>query len=171
MGDDIVSDAIEAVEERVQKLIEKLSPRHKQYAPRLTFVGSVTIGAGFIPVIKLGAPSKGYFWYIRQIRAGGVSFPTSMTTSPGAYIFVTTQDVENIALTGQFPASGWKDIIADGTTVPLPRSKGYSNGEFRVGPQETVYVVLTGGTVGDQIMASVDVFQFPDSDENIEWII
>lgn len=168
MGDDLVSDIIDAVEERVQNLIEKLTPKNKKYAPRLSFAAS-KVATGF-DVLKIQGPPKGYFWYIRQVRAGGINNPL-LVADGSCLIYVGSEDMTGIGSSLALTSSQWRDILADGTTRVMPQAKGYSNGEFRVGPQESVYFIFIGQAPGENIVCSLDAALFPDSDENIEWVI
>lgn len=167
MADDegFVSELITNVEGRISRLLEKIVPNKKTYAPFLQFVDNVTIPGGqTIGVVRFPGPTRGRFWYVRFIRTSGVS-PTTVAAGR-ADIFIGPDDLRNIPALAQAPISMWRDQMAT-----IPAVTAYAHGALRVGPQEAVYVVFSGATAAQQYIASCEAYEFPDVDEDIDWII
>lgn len=160
-----IGQAIDDIEARISKFLEKIIPKQKQYAPFLQFADTITIPVGTtFGVVRIGAPAKGRFWYVRMIRAGGL---TPITAAAGrADIFVGPDDYRTVPSTAQMLITQWRDSIAT-----MPNTNQYSNGAFRVASQEAVYVAFSNATVGQQYIASLEAYEYPDNDENIEWVL
>lgn len=154
-----------ALEEMLRKFLEKIIPKKKQYTPLLQFTDTVVIpGGGTVGTVWLKGPTKGRFWYVRKMRVSGI---TPATTAAGrADVFVGTQDLRGITALNQAPIAMWKDQAA---TIPLVAS--YGHGELRIASQEQVFIVFSGATAGQVYVASIEAFEYPDQDEEIEWVI
>ena len=155
---------LNALEEMLRKFLEKIIPKRKQYTPLIQMADTVTIPANGIGVIWLRGPTRGRFWYVRKMRVSGV---TPATTAAGrADVFVGTQDLRGLAALTQAPITTWKDQAA---TIPLVAS--YGHGELRVASQESVFIVFSSATPGQVYVGSIEAFEYPDQDEEIEWVI
>ena len=162
---DLWSKLGDTVADKISDVIEKITPKKKMYAPLMQRADSVFIpNAQTFGVAYLGGPTKGHFWYVRMVRASGV---TPSTAAPGrADIFVGPNDFRQYTNLAACPITEWRDQMA---TMPLVNT--YSHGAFRVAPQEGLYVVLSAAGGLQQYVVSCEAYQYPDSDEDIEWIM
>jgi len=161
----LFTDLSDMVTEKLSDFVDKITPKKKQYAPFLQFAGAFTIpNAQTFGVMKLGGPTKGHFWYVRMVRVSGV---TPSTAAPGrADLFVGPQDFQQYTTLAQCPILNWRDQMA---TLPLVNT--YSHGAFRIAPQESLYVVLSAAGGLQQYVCSAEAFQYPDQDEDVEWVM
>jgi hypothetical protein len=160
---DLLTSFGESITGAIEKFIDKVTPKEKRYVPFLQFADTVVIPAGGFAVVRLGSPTKGRFWYVRMLRAGGIVTTTAAVGR--ADVFVGPDDYRGVGAINQMLITQWRDSIA-----AMPNTNQYSNGSFRVGPQEAVYVAFTGATVAQQYMASLEAYEYPDTDKNIEWV-
>ena len=104
------------------------------------------LGAGVVPAsgplfIDLGHPDQGRYWQVRHVAVAGV--PITATAAGVAYIYKRGAPPSDLGVTG------WIDY----TSLPLPQPAFYSTHQFVVNPSEHVWVVIVGGTVGQQYAA------------------
>lgn len=296
MTESLITDFVSDVEGRVSKILEKIIPRDKRYAPFLPWVDTQSIPLTGLTVCRLAGPTRGSFWYVRKIRvtpippnltgvngtiestfsggnsvtttvpinttwtplsisfvyntsvavgnrnvtviikdpsgriiyqvvspfSPGASLATQFSLAPGlqatangsptivtmplpaglslpagsqitvtaqnpdaadtitngvielaqtgvrADIFVCPDDLRNIPTLAQMPIAAWRDQLPN-----LPQVQSYGLGELKIGPQETLWAVIsaTPALFQTNFIASCEAYQYPEADENIEWII
>jgi|SRR5215472_6690771 len=85
-----------------------------------------------------------------------------------ADVFICPDDLRGIPSLAQCPMGSWKDGLSN-----IPQVQDYGQGELRVGPQEAVYVVVSGNPtlIGQVFTASLEAYEYSDCDEKVEWII
>jgi len=88
-----------------------------------------------------------------------------MTGTARADVFVCPQDLRTIGSLAQCPIASWKDQL-----ITVPQVQSYGHGEMRIQPQEMINVAITGA-VGSQFVVSAEAFEFPDSMNDVEWIV
>jgi len=82
-------------------------------------------------------------------------------------VFICPDDLRSAAAIGQCPITSWRDQI---TTIPGVNS--YGVGELRVPSQECLYVAVSNGSLTAQsFVASCEAYEWPDVDENVEWVM
>lgn len=88
-------------------------------------------------------------------------------SSSRADVFICPDDLRGLPSLAQCPITSWRDQI---TTIPQVNS--YGVGELRVGPQEQLWVAVTNGAiVAQSFAASCEAYEWPDVDENVEWVL
>ena len=119
-----------------------------------------------IVAFDLGGPDLGRIWLVRRIAVGGI---TPTTTAAGrADVFVSAiPPVDPVTggtggggtLTGTALRAGvtaeWRD---QATTLPLAAQ--YSNRQIVVNPNESLWIVISSGTVSQQYVVNAGVEEY-----------
>lgn len=110
--------------------------------------------------VSLGGPSTGRLWHVRQLTVGGLTLAT--TAAGTAEIYVGS--VPLVAGGGAAGATAGTAIslgdLVDATilnTTELPNIAYYDDGQVLVRPGESLWVVIRGGTAGQQYVAGATV--------------
>jgi hypothetical protein len=108
--------------------------------------------------LNIGGPDVGFYWLIRRLVVGGVTFKTVAAGS--AEIYVT-------ALAGQQGAASFGPIVAglalsdmadQFASLPTPAGRGfYSNRQMVIQENENLVVLIDTGTAGQQYVAAAQV--------------
>jgi hypothetical protein len=109
--------------------------------------GNATVDAGADPIfIDLGQPSQGRIWEVRRIIVGATIASATATGS----VFVFQQGLKPADLN----VANLVDLYTLGV---FPQRAFYGAHQFIVRPGEHIWVVVTGGTPGQQIVTAAKV--------------
>jgi hypothetical protein len=89
-----------------------------------------------------------------------------LTGAVRADVFIGPDDLRSTATLAQCPIITWRDQF---TTIPDVKS--YGVGELRVGSQELVSIAISNGAIAQTFVVSGEAYEWPDVDENVEWIM
>jgi hypothetical protein len=155
-----LSDVGQAQSEQLRKLREEARnmPAIVTISSVFTWAANTQIcqqggsGAG----VLIGGPEIGTQWHVRSIIVGG----TTLTAAPAgvAWFLISPAPPIEQSITS----------VVDWTKQALPTNSYYGIGEFYLPPNTNLYMIVTGGAVGTQYVASV-TFQasrfVPQSDQ------
>lgn len=101
--------------------------------------------------IDLGGPAYGRVWEVRRLVTGGLTWATTAAGTALAVVSSTPlrRQVPNIA-----------NVRDEATSLPLPAF--YGAGQFSVRNPDHVFIVIIGGTAGQQYVANGSAFDSPD---------
>lgn len=103
--------------------------------------------------IDLGHPMAGKWWQIRNITVGGDTILTAAAGIAWVCVMVPNPD----AGSANVPTFALRDFTAGA----LPQVAFYGTHELVATGDEHLYVVITGGTAGQQYVANACVESFP----------
>lgn len=120
-------------------------------------------GSGVCPTptasfgIGFGGPDPGFFWTVRRVVVGGFQWGT--TAAGSAELYVTgLAGLAGVIHSGTGSVASVRalnDLVDQAATLP---SKGfYSNEQIIVQANESLVIVIVGGTAGQQYSASAQV--------------
>lgn len=90
-----------------------------------------------------------------------------LSGSTRADVFVCPDDLRGVTALAQCPITSWKDQL-----LTIPQVQSYGVGELKVSSQEQLWVVVSNGAISAQnFVASCEAYEWPDQDENVEWVI
>jgi hypothetical protein len=152
-GESFGFDAIVGLTLKVGSLADSLSERdrrEREWRRGLIPVDWPLVGAGTFPsagnlVIDLGMPPESQVWLLRRLYVGGQTRATA--AAGGADVFVSPLPSLSIAVDA--PAANQVDF-----TSVLPNQAFYTSRQVVVRNHEHIYVMVSGGTVGQIYMAS-----------------
>lgn len=132
-------------------------------------VGSGAYPSTGIMAFDLGGPDMGRRWLLRRIAVGGTT-PTT-TTAGRADVFVSAvPPIDPVTggtggsgvLTGTALRAGcladWRD-----QATSLPQVSGYTSRTIVVGPNESLWVVISSGTASQQYVCNAGVMETMES--------
>ena len=142
--------SIRNIHDDVKKLRKELAPFQSS---DLYFNNSIvySTAAGVVNFIDLGHPAAGSWWQIRNLTIGG----TDITQTPagvGWVLIQANQPTNNPSLIA----------VSDWTKAALPQTAFYGTHELVCDQYAHVYVLITGGTNGQQYVASMFAEVFPE---------
>jgi len=120
-------------------------------------------GSGICPTptapfgINFGGPDSGFFWIVRRIVVGGLTWATSASGSAEFYV-TGLAGLPGVASSGIGTAAGVRalsDLIDQ--VGSMPAAKFYGNSQVPVLANESLVVVVAGGTAGQQYVASTNI--------------
>jgi hypothetical protein len=120
-------------------------------------------GSGICPTptapfgINFGGPDTGFFWIVRRIIVGGLTWTTSAAGTGEVYV-TGLAGLPGVASSGAGTAAGIRalaDLIDQAGT--LPNKAFYGNSQVPVLANESLVVVVNGGTAGQQYVASTSI--------------
>lgn len=116
-------------------------------------VAVATCDSNGLAALDLGMPPEGTVWLLRRLYVGGVK--RTDTADGTADLFVTASAA--LAILTTTPASS----IAD-SALSLPSQAFYTNRQVPVHPPERLVVVVSGGTTGQNYLASAMVESYSE---------
>lgn len=123
-------------------------------------VANATLGAGGPRTgINIGGPDPGYYWMVRRLLIGGVTWKTTAAGTAEVYVTGLTgsqgQPVTGPAVSGL----ALSDMVDQAAS--LPNKAFYSDQQFMLQAQENLMVVIDSGTAAQQyvVTAQVQVFR------------
>ena len=93
-------------------------------------------------VLDFGTPAQGTFWEVRKVVVGGLEFTTATAGTAGLYVSGTAT-VDGAGLNN-----------AEDYAASLPSPTYYSSGQMYVRANEHLFLVIFGGTAGQQYVAN-----------------
>lgn len=110
--------------------------------------GSVTLNANGYGVIRfdLTGPNQGYVWHLKSMAVGG-NDPTTVVAGR-ADLYVLASDIRQSQALSDLGLAGWRD-----TTSSLPNVATYGEGEAFCHEQDEIWIIVSGGTPGQQVNA------------------
>lgn len=112
--------------------------------------------SGFLVLGNGASPTMGHVWYIRSIAIS--------STAPGtivdgrADVFVSAQDLRNVTNMNLIGMQDWRD-----QATSLPNIAFYGKGELPLHGQEQLAIVLSGGTLNQNVVAGIQFEQFQEA--------
>jgi hypothetical protein len=97
-----------------------------------------------------GGPEAGFYWLVRRLVVGGLTWGTSAAGT--AEVYVTAS--ESIAV-----LRGLTDLVdeASGATPAIPSVAFYTGHQIKLEPREKLYVVIVGGTPAQQYAGNAQI--------------
>ena len=143
--------------------VKKLNETNERLWRKLQFgtpvltrqVAAGTAATGQKLVLSLGGPDQGTYWNIRNFAIGGNDVNVAAAGTFGLYIS---------GFTAPNYSPGMGALVDGGGTYggadTMPYSENYGNDSLRVLEGENVYVVINGGTNGQQYIANIAALVF-----------
>lgn len=120
--------------------------------------GKTTLDSNGFGVIAFdnSGPDQGWYWYVRKLAVGGAT--PSTTVAGRADLFVSAADYRRYTTLAQCGMQDWYD---QATTLPLVGT--YGDGECELRVNEKLYLVVSGGTSGQDVHCVGTVKQLQES--------
>lgn len=117
--------------------------------------------------LNLGGPSAGFYWMVRRLIIGGVTWKT--TAAGTAEVFVTAlAGAEGQAVVGpMINGLALSDMVDQ--TAALPSKAYYSDQQFVVQENENLVIVIDTGTAAQQYVATAQIQLFRTIATGIEY--
>ncbi len=139
----------------IDKDLEARRMAREQTPVVFKFPNTATIPTPTAPTaIGLSGPEQGFFWELRTLSIGGLSWGT--TAAGTAEVYVTSQNGAMIATNRSL--TDIVDATQGGATLPI--TGGYSSGQIILQAGEKLRIVIVGGTAGQQYSAVAWYRQF-----------
>lgn len=115
-----------------------------------------------VVILRFGGPDQGHFWYIREIKASGLSIATAIAAGK-CDIFVSASDlrsIKNVAPGAELAAVGvadwrWRLGGAPSPNTGLPDARTLGRGEMTLRLNEELFMIFTGLTAGTAVVGSI----------------
>jgi hypothetical protein len=145
-----------AVEEQ-QRSNDRRMRADSEESPRFVRpLGQVVLNSSGFGVVGFdNKPAQGHFWYVRKLVVAGVT-PTTAVAGR-ADVFVGAQDLRQVTSLAQIGSANWRD---QATTLPLIGV--YGRGELTVPSPYDLYVIVSGGTSGQQVIVTGDIEDYQE---------
>ena len=141
---------------------DRLAERRKREAMRARVPADVRFQAsGIIPTptvragLNLGGPDAGYYWLVRRLVVGGVTWKTTAAGTSEVYITALTGQQGQIFSGSLITGLALSDLVDQ--SAALPNKAFYSNRQMIVRQNENLVVVIDTGTAGQQYVAAAQV--------------
>lgn len=122
-------------------------------------ISSVTLGAGGPrTAISLGGPDPGYYWMVRRLIVGGVTWKTAAAGTAELYISGLSA-VQGAGVTGAMVSGLALSDLVDQATA-LPNKAFYGDQQMLLQAQENLLVVIDSGTAAQTYVAAAQVQVF-----------
>lgn len=144
---------------------DALAERRKREAMRarmpayVRFQTSVVIPTPTVrTAMSLGGPDAGFYWLVRRLVIGGVTFKTVAAGSAEIYVTALAPPFGTAGVGPIVAALAMTDIADQYATLPTPAGRGfYSNSQMIVQENENLVVVIDTGTAGQTYVAAMQV--------------
>lgn len=160
LGFDLLAKIHLAIGEQTRAVRQLHERLNRPPAQPITFpiIGNKTtpVAATYPVVIKLGGPSQGKTWDVRQLSISGLT-PISVIGGV-ADVFVRGDDPPAQATYAQIGVTGWRD-----QAVALPLVAYYAKGQIHVPAGQKLLIVLSGYTVATEYIVQGEVEQSDDA--------
>lgn len=133
------------------KQSDKLAQRRPPMQPVFYRVAqTLLVPSNGFGVVAMGGPDQGHMWHVRSLVVGGLS-PTTAATGR-ADIFVSAGSLLGATSLDLLGIQDWRD-----QSIALPNVAFYSNGDLTARLNEEVFVVFSGATPGQMLVATCQV--------------
>ena len=107
--------------------------------------------------LNFGGPDAGFYWVIRRIIAGGLTWTTSAAGTAEVYVHGFA-GLTGVATSGPGSVASTRSLsdMAD-QSASLPNKAFYGSEELVVQANESISVVIVGGTAGQQYVANCGI--------------
>jgi hypothetical protein len=137
--------------------VKKQAESNERLWRRLQWATPVTtrqVGSGVFPatgnlVITLGSPDAGTRWTVHSFALGGTDINVSATGKFGLYVSGYVASGFSPGMSALVDGAEW------GATPDMPYTNQYGSDQIIINDQETIYVVVFGGTAGQTYMANI----------------
>lgn len=116
-------------------------------------------------VFDQGGPQQGLFWYVRNLVVGGLNPAVAANGTADVFVMAgqppgITDDLTSLGL------SDWRDRAA-----ALPSVAYYASGQLALRMNERLYVIITGGTSGQQYIAAASIEEYQEGPVSQAWAL
>lgn len=128
-----------------------------------------TVASGLAPAtgplilrFPLAGPDQGHFWYVRNLVIGGLTEATVAAGTAGIYVSASS-------LTSQpsLAAIGLADLRDRASSFPAVAF--YGRGELPLRLNEELFIIVSGGTSGQQYVAGLQFEDFEEAATHLAW--
>lgn len=122
-------------------------------------ISNVAIGAGAPrTAVSLGGPDPGYYWMVRRLIIGGVTWKTVAAGTAEIYISGLSA-AQGAGITGPMVSGlALSDLVDQAPS--LPNKAFYSDQQMMLQAQENLLIVIDGGTATQTYVAAAQVQVF-----------
>lgn len=107
--------------------------------------------------IGFGGPDPGFFWVLRGVRLGGLTWSTSATGSGELYV-TGLAGLQGVIHSGAGSVAAVRSLSdLEDAFATLPGKNFYSSEQIVVNANESVVAVVVGGTAGQQYSANLRI--------------
>ena len=103
--------------------------------------------------MSFGGPSAGFYWLLRRLVIGGVTFKTTASGTAEVYVSGLGGELTGTAVTGPIVSALALTELVDIATS-LPQRAYYSNRQVIVQAQQNLIVVIDTGTAAQQYIGA-----------------
>lgn len=149
--------------DKLAKAVARQKPPSQPVFGRTAGAGLFVTGLPLVISFPLKGPDQGHFWYVRSIVVGGLS-PT-VAAAGRADVYISAAGLGGV--TPSLAAIGladWRD-----QSIALPNVSFYGTGEMPLRLNEELFVVVTGGTNGQQYVAAVQFEDYEEAARKQDW--
>jgi hypothetical protein len=128
-----------------------------------------TAASGIVPAsgvlilrFPLPGPDQGHFWMLRTVSVGGLA--VGIAAGGTADLFISAS---NLAAQPNLAAIGlgdWRDHYA-----AMPLVTQYGAGAMPLRFNEEAFVIVSGGTVGQQLVSTLQFIDYEEGPTKQEW--
>jgi hypothetical protein len=142
----------------MRNMRERMEREAKQTSYRILYPRAVSaiVSATGLAIFDFGGPDQGIYWSVRSIRVGGLT--TTTAVAGRADVFVTAVDIPNTFTVANMGLADWRD-----QQTALPAVAFYGRGALTCQLNEDLYVFLSGGTPGQQVVATMNAELFDEA--------
>jgi hypothetical protein len=131
---------------------------------RSVATGIVPAAGPLILGFPLRGPDQGHYWMVRQVSVGGLA--VGVVAAGTADLFISSSDLRAQPSLAAMGLGDWRDHFA-----AMPTITQYGSGNMPLRFNEEIFVVVTGGTVGQQYVAAVSFIDFREGPTPQDWSI
>lgn len=128
--------------------------------------GTYDSTAGYLAIrCAQRGPDQGHFWYIRNIVVGGLT--PSLAVAGRGDVYITATGLQNMGSLAAIGMQDWRDWANFASGVA--QTAFYGRGEMPLRHNEKIFMVITGGTNGQQYAVEVQYEDFAEGVEKQDW--
>jgi hypothetical protein len=143
--------------DRMDRHYAELNERLQRFTPVDYGLDAAGVVSGTNPlVLALGSPDMGTYWEVESCFVGGTDQNVTAAGSAGLYVAAT---LPTVSASGALIGHGGTVNISD-RAATLPNPAFYGRRDIVVFSQEWLYVVVVGGTAGQQYVANASVSSY-----------
>lgn len=131
---------------------------------RTVATGIAATGVPLVLRFPLAGPDQGHIWMVRNIAVGGLAVGVAAAGTADA--FVSASDLRIQPALTSIGLGDWRDHYA-----AMPTVVQYGSGAFPLRFNEEVFVVISGGTNGQQYVASVGFIDYREAAIEEGWAL